>query len=252
MNSPNNQYTNTPITQKSVILFDLDGTLIDSTEAILDSFRESFAEMGGSYPGDEAVKALVGHPLTEMYRSYGVPEERVATYVDCYKRHYRQVHTLKTLLLPGAREAVELAASFARLGVVTTKTGKYSRELLEHFGLMERFEVLIGSEDVTRHKPHPEPLQVALKRMETGPERAWMIGDTCLDMEAARAAGVRPAGVCCGYGSEAALRQCGAWIFPDTLSAVKKIRTVLQNRGEAPQHKALLSSEDYNSFNFQK
>jgi len=241
MNSPNNQYTKPPITQKSVILFDLDGTLIDSTEAILDSFRRSFAELGGRYPGDEEVKALVGHPLTEMYRSYGVPEERVAEYVECYKAHYRRVHTLKTVLLPGAREAVELAASFARPGVVTTKTGKYSRELLEHFGLMGCFEVLIGSEDVRRHKPHPEPLLTALERMGGHTEHAWMIGDTCLDMEAARAAGVRPAGVCCGYGSEAALRQCGAWIFPDALSAVKKIRTLLQNPGEEPLDKALLS-----------
>jgi phosphoglycolate phosphatase len=205
------------------ILFDLDGTLIDSTEAILDSFRRSFRELGGSYPGDEAVKGLVGHPLAEMYRSFGVPEERVEEYVVRYKERYRQVHTLKTVLLPGAREAVELAASFARLGVVTTKTGKYSRELLEHFGLMEHFEVLIGSEDVTRHKPHPEPVLTALERMGARPQHAWMIGDTCLDVEAALAAGTVPLGVCCGTACEADLRRCGAQTYPDSYTAVEKL-----------------------------
>jgi phosphoglycolate phosphatase len=226
MNSPNNQTTNTPIT-KEVILFDLDGTLIDSTEAILDSFRNSFAELGGNYPGDEAVKALVGHPLGDMYRSFGIPEARVEEYVAAYKGHYRQVHTLKTVLLPRAREAIELAATFARLGVVTTKTGKYSRELLEHFGVMEAFEVLIGSEDVRRHKPHPEPVLTALEQMGAGPEQTWMIGDTCLDMEAAKAAGATPLGVGCGYGCEADLRRCGARTYPDSYAAVEKLLSEL-------------------------
>jgi phosphoglycolate phosphatase len=220
MNSPNNQTTKPPITNQ-VILFDLDGTLIDSTEAILDSFRRSFAELGGRYPGDEAVKALVGHPLTEMYRSYGIPEERVEEYVAAYKAHYRQVHTRKTVLLPGAREALEMAASFARLGVVTTKTGKYSRELLEHFGVMKHFGVLIGSEDVRRHKPHPEPVLRALESLGAEPGDACLIGDTCLDVEAARAAGVRPLGVSCGYACGEELRRCGAPVFPDSYTAVE-------------------------------
>jgi phosphoglycolate phosphatase len=159
-----------------------------------------------------------------MYRSYGVPGERVEAYVACYKRNYRQVHTRMTVLLPGAREAVELAASFARLGVVTTKTGKYSRELLEHFGMMRHFEVLVGSEDVCRHKPHPEPLIRALELMGVpGGGRCWMIGDTCLDVEAALAAGAVPLGVTCGYGNEAALRRCGGAIHSDAYQAVEKL-----------------------------
>ena len=222
--TPNNQYTDRPIHKNDfVILFDLDGTLIDSTEAILHSFQRSFEELGGVYPGDDAVRALVGHPLAEMYCSYGVSEERVEEYVACYKRNYRQVHTRKTVLLPGTRKAVETAASFARLGVVTTKTGKYSRQLLEHFGLMAYFDVLIGSEDVRRHKPHPEPVHAALEAMGGSREGCWLIGDTCLDVGAALAAGVAPLGVACGYGSQQALQECGAPVCPDALAAVKKI-----------------------------
>ena len=214
-----------------VILFDLDGTLIDSTEAILESFRISFELLGGEAPDPEAIKAQVGHPLADMYRSLGVPQERLEEYVLTYKENYRQVHTEKTILLPGAEEAVRRAAEFARLGIVTTKTGRYSRELMEHFGLMEYFEVLVGSEDVSRHKPHPEPIWTALERMGTGRESCWMIGDTCMDLEAASAAGIRRIGLLCGYGEAEDLRRCGGPLEPDALRAVTHIRQKLESRG---------------------
>ncbi|WP_457608665.1 HAD family hydrolase [Nitratifractor sp.] len=221
---PNNQYTNTPITQSDssapVVLFDLDGTLIDSTEAILESFASTFERLGGGMPDEGAIRRQIGHPLSEMYRNLGIAEERIDAYVRAYKEHYRQVHTQKTVLLPGSAEAVEQAAAFARLGVVTTKTGRYSRELLEHFGLMEHFDVLIGSEDVQRHKPDPEPVLAALERMGASVDRAWMVGDTCMDVEAALAAGVTPMGLSCGYGEVEDLRRCGAEVFPSALDAV--------------------------------
>lgn len=172
----NNQYTNTAIT----ILFDLDGTLIDSTEAILESFTRSFELLGGTMPSERAIKSQVGHPLVDMYLHLGVPEDRVEEYVWKYKEHYRTIHTQKTVLIPGAREAILRASEFARLGIVTTKTGKYSRELLEHFGLMGYFEVLVGSEDVRKHKPHPEPILKAMERIHASKERCWMIGDLSL------------------------------------------------------------------------
>ena len=215
---------------RSVILFDLDGTLIDSTEAILESFRVSFELLGGGIPDPERIKAQVGHPLADMYRNLGVPEPRIEEYVRTYKEHYRQVHTAKTVLLPGAGEAVRRAAEFARLGIVTTKTGRYSRELMEHFGLMEYFEVLIGSEDVSRHKPHPEPIWTALERMGTGRESCWMIGDTCMDLEAASAAGIGGIGLLCGYGKAEDLRCCGNPLEPDALRAVTHIAQKLGTR----------------------
>ena len=228
----NNQYTDTPIT----ILFDLDGTLIDSTEAILESFARTFELLGGSMPSREAIESQIGHPLSEMYRRLEVPEDRIEEYVRSYKEHYRTIHTKKTVLIPGAREAVLRASEFARLGVVTTKTGKYSRELLEHFGLMESFDVLIGSENVRRHKPHPEPIEKALARMGSLRELCWMIGDTCMDVEAAKAAGVRPLALSCGYGLEERLRECGAPVFPGPMEAVE---TLAKNRKSTGNSRAV-------------
>ncbi|MBU1643309.1 HAD family hydrolase, partial [bacterium] len=117
------------------ILFDLDGTLIDSTEAILESFHHSFDFHNHPHVSDEAIKALIGHPLDVMYTELGIEEAGVWEFVHTYKEHYREISTQKTVLLPKAREAVEEARKFARLGIVTTKTGKFSRILMEHFGL---------------------------------------------------------------------------------------------------------------------
>ena len=122
-----------------IILFDLDGTLIDSTEAILESFHNSFNLNNAEHPDDEKIKALIGHPLDVMYRELGVDEKLVWDYVATYKEHYRKISTQKTILLEYAKEAVNLAHSFASLGVVTTKTGEYSQILLEHFGIMDKF-----------------------------------------------------------------------------------------------------------------
>lgn len=78
-----------------IILFDLDGTLIDSTEAILESFHNSFAVHGFSVPDDAQIKALIGHPLDVMYRELGVDEALVLDFVTTYKEHYREISTQK-------------------------------------------------------------------------------------------------------------------------------------------------------------
>ena len=202
------------------ILFDLDGTLIDSTEAILESFHRSYALLGGTPPPDAAIKALIGHPLDAMYRELGVEAARVERYVQAYKEHYRKISRQKTVLLPQAREAIERAGTFARLGVVTTKTGRYSRILLEHFGVMDAFEVLIGREDVVHPKPHPEPVQKAVAAMDADPRHCWLIGDTRLDAGCAASAGIGCVGVLSGYDSYEQLSALTPFVERDVLDAV--------------------------------
>ena len=209
--------------KNTVILFDLDGTLIDSTEAILDSFEAAYRAHGLPLPKQEAILSKIGHPLSSMFRDLGVQKERIDDFVSAYKAHYAQISRDKTRLLPGAEEAVERASKFARLGVVTTKTGRYSVMLLEHLGLMEYFEVLVGSEDVTRHKPHPEPIERALSLMQRPKRGAWMVGDTPMDLQAAAAAGIGAYGVTCGYASPQTLARWSRNIAPDALEAVKAI-----------------------------
>ena len=214
-----------------ILLFDLDGTLIDSTEAILESFHTACSKLGFPSPSDEHIKRLIGYPLDYMFAHVGVSEEQVWDFVDAYKEHYRVISKQKTVLLPNAKEAVEEAAAFARLGIVTTKTGRYSRELMEHFGLLHYFEVLVGREDVKNPKPHPEPIVNAVEMMHPQKgEDIYMVGDTKLDMECAKEAGVKAVGVLCGYGGKEELEPYGYPLFGDALEAVRYLKNISSTR----------------------
>ena len=209
--------------KEKTILFDLDGTLIDSTDAILESLHAAFDMFGKQIPPDEIIKAQIGYPLDRMFATFGVPEDRVNRYVDAYKMHYRQISCQKTVLLPQAAQAVHLASQDARLGVVTTKTAKYSIELLEHMGIMKYFEVLIGREDVTYPKPHPEPILKAILKLGSDKNKCWMIGDTPMDILAAKDAGIRAVGVKCGYADESTLSPFADHICENAFKAVQFI-----------------------------
>jgi len=204
-----------------IILFDLDGTLIDSTEAILDSFHHAFDFYNYEHPKDAEIKALIGHPLDVMFLRLGVDEAMVWDFVETYKEHYRKISTQMTTLIPHAKEAVELAYKFADLGIVTTKTGKYSQVLMEYFGVMDKFKVLIGREHVENPKPHAEPILKALEVFDRHDKDIWMIGDSELDLIAADAAGINSIAVLSGYASSDTLKKFTNVIFNDVYEAVK-------------------------------
>ena len=207
----------------NVILFDLDGTLLDSTEAILEGFSVAYESFGKKSPSQEKVLSLIGHPLDFMFAHLGIATHEVSAYVDAYKAHYRLISKPKTTFLPFAKEAIEKASTFATLGVVTTKTGLYSRELLEHMGVMHYFDVLIGRENVDCPKPHPEPVLKAMECLGATKENTWMIGDTSLDILAAHGAGISSVGVLCGYGKREELLQYSQSIVETPLDAVEFI-----------------------------
>ncbi len=210
-----------------IILFDLDGTLIDSTEAILEGFHHTLQTYGyGGHTDDKQIAALIGHPLDSMYRELGVEEALIWECVDTYKAYYQRIFKEKTVLLECAREAIAEAAKIARLGIVTTKTGKFSKELMEHFGVMDAFEVLIGREDVTHPKPHAEPISRALELMNRTNESCWMIGDTNLDILSANHARINSVAVSSGYESYEELCKLGVEVKVDALEAVRYITSV--------------------------
>jgi len=215
--------------RKTTILFDLDGTLIDSTEAILEGFRVAFETFDSPVPSDEAIKSEIGHTLENMFLTLGVSIEKVDAHVHAYKMHYRVISCQKTVLLKGAREAVVEASKFANLGVVTTKTGEYSTILLEHMDLMKYFDVLIGREHVTHPKPHKEPILKALLKLEHDKTKTWMIGDTPMDIDSAYNAGVKSVGVTSGYASREVLEKSTPNIYENVLDAVNFIKNSDEN-----------------------
>ncbi len=207
-----------------IILFDLDGTLIDSTDAIVSTFHHSFEVHDFQHPSDEDIKALIGYPLDIMYKELGVEDKNIWDFVTTYKERYRQISTQKTELLECAQAAVKNASEFATLGIVTTKTGSYSKILMEHFDLMQYFDVLIGREDVQNPKPHEEPIRKALEFLEHKNKEIWMIGDTKLDLISAQNAGINSIGVLSGYGDMVTLHKYSKYVMKDALEAVEFLK----------------------------
>ncbi|RLA76182.1 MAG: HAD family hydrolase [Epsilonproteobacteria bacterium] len=212
---------------KKVILFDLDGTLIDSTDAIVKCFYHSFDELSFKFSGEtEDIVNEIGYPLDVMYATLGVPKDKVWDFVDSYKKEYRKISIDMTTLLPDAIASVKLASTFARLAIVTTKTTQFSIPLLEHMGIMKYFEVIIGRQEVQNPKPHPEPVLKALEAMNLEPNlNIYMVGDTKLDLIAGNEAGVSTVGVLCGYGKKDDLLNYTSNVKENSLEAVRLIQS---------------------------
>lgn len=214
------------IKRDKIILFDIDGTLIDSTSAIYESFCVVFEKHKMPILGRAEVAQYIGYPLSDMFAFLGAEKGQIEQLCEDYKTHYLKIHNAKTKILDGAVEAIKMASEFASLGIVTTKSSDSSRNLLAHFGVARHFEVIIGKDSVTHPKPHKEPILKALEVLKgagVGVEahKIFMIGDTILDLIAAKDAGIVGLGVLCGYGKKADLEKYSKFIFKDTKEAVE-------------------------------
>ena len=208
---------------KTTILFDLDGTLIDSTVPIYRAFKLAFASFNLKEPQNEQIKALIGHPLEYMFANLGAPRDKLALFIAVYKEGYAAHYLDETILLDGCEHALKSADEFADLAVVTTKTSKYSKILLEHLGVLRYFKAVIGRDDVKEPKPNPEPIFTALKAINKSTDNSYMIGDTAMDALAAKGAGVYSIGVRCGFGKE--LKNCCDKVFDDAPQAIDWIKS---------------------------
>lgn len=209
--------------KQTAILFDLDGTLIDSTKAIVDAFCYAFTQNNYKSPSELEIKNLVGRPLLQMFADLGVKTQDLELVRSTYKTKYHELSPMHTKLLPRAKEAVVLAHSFAKLAVVTTKTSQYSVEILQDLGILEFFEIVIGFEDVQKPKPDKEPILKALQKIKDY-KQAWMIGDTQMDILAAQNAQINSFGVLGEYESKESLERFTKNIAKDAFEAVEKIK----------------------------
>lgn len=219
-----------------IVLFDLDGTLVDSTQAIYASFCKVYMAMNDTPPSLEQVKSGIGHTLETMFLQNGVEKQKVDEYVGHYRMAYRGLMEQGTHLLAHAKEAIIQAHSFATLGVVTTKRGDFSQILLDKLGVWEYFSGIIGIESVKNPKPHAEPILKALAMLDKGgeiqKEKIYMIGDTILDIEAAKNAEIQAVGVLCGFGKKEEMKKAQVPLCENTLEAVEWIK---QGRKEAKE-----------------
>lgn len=188
------------------ILFDLDGTLIDTVALILSSFRFATNEVLGSPLPDEVLMRNVGVPLAAQMRE--IAPDRAEELLRVYREHNSRIHDDMVAEYPGTRETLEaLAAEGYPMGVVTSKGIPMTRRGLDAFALRDYFEVVITSDDVELHKPDPYPLVRAAELMGVTPAECLYLGDSPHDMSAAIAAGsVSVAALWGAFGAEAVLR----------------------------------------------
>jgi pyrophosphatase PpaX len=182
-----------------VVLFDLDGTLIDSVPFICDSYAHTLAEHGLPGVPREHWLSGVGKPLREQLRAFARDEAHLDALVASYRVYNDAHHDQAVRAFPGVREAVQaLHARGARIGVVTSKISNRARRGLQVAGLEGFVDVVIGCDDCERHKPDPEPVRRALEALGASASQAVFVGDAVVDLQAGRAAGAATAAVTWG------------------------------------------------------
>ncbi len=180
------------------VAFDLDGTLIDSTEAIVHSFFHTFDVLGRPRPPRNAVVDSIGYTLEQQFAQLTDVDPNECTRI--YREEYARICCDMTFLLPGAKESLRLFSDAGlRLGFASSKRKKFCEIILRHLEVLDYFSVRIGPDEVTHPKPHPEAVLYAAKLLEVSPRELFFIGDTHFDVLAARAAGVRCLCVTTGY-----------------------------------------------------
>ncbi len=183
----------------STFLFDLDGTLIDSIELILRSYRHTMRLHRGHEPSDDVWMEGLGTPLWVQFRHFTEDPAEIEAMVATYRAYNLAHHDELVRPYDGVVEAVRaLRARKKTLGLVTSKMRSGALRGLRVAGLEDAFQVIVGADEVTHPKPHPEPVLMALGRLRAPAAGAVFVGDSRHDLECGRAAGVKTAAVLWG------------------------------------------------------
>lgn len=181
------------------VLFDLDGTLIDSVRLILDSYAHTLAVHGLPPLTDEEWLAGLGTPLVKQFARYDDGAGSLQALIQTYREYNLANHDARITIYPGVRDMMDgVRARGLPTGLVTSKNRAGAERGLSLVGLRETFDVLVGADDVVNPKPHPEPVHLALEKLGRSAEGAFFVGDSVHDLHAGRAAGVRTVAVLWG------------------------------------------------------
>jgi phosphoglycolate phosphatase len=189
------------------VIFDLDGTLIDSYQAIYLSFQYAYTNMGLAPLSFEDTRRVVGLGLTVTFHDL-LGKERTPEALRLFRKRYWEVFAEHTHFLPGAKESIfELHRRGIRQAIATNKLGRFSRAIIRHFGLEEFFVAVLGDEDVALNKPDPEMLLAAIEKLALPKEEVVMVGDSLVDIQAAQNTGIRSFAIPSGATKREALEQ---------------------------------------------
>ncbi len=195
---------------EKAVLFDLDGTLTDSGEGIINCAIYALEHYGLPIPSREEMRVFVGPPLHETFQKFGVREDQAEEAIRIYRERYIPIGKFENTPYPGIRELLEaLKAKGHKLYVATSKPETTSVEILEHFDLAKYFDRICGaSMDLSRNS---KEAVIAYLLEENGrADNITMVGDTKFDIIGANAHGIPAIGVSWGYGEVADMEAAGA------------------------------------------
>lgn len=188
----------------NALLFDFDGTLLDTNELIIQTF---LAVLGEHFPGRferEDILHFIGPSLEQTFTS--IDPERVTELAEQYRAINKQLHDELVTEYDGVAETLRLLkARGLKMAIVSTKRGANIKRGLKLMGIEDVFDHIISMDEVSNPKPDPEPILLALEKLEASKDEALMIGDNFHDIEGGKNAGVRTAGVAWSIKGEAFL-----------------------------------------------
>lgn len=200
--------------KRDVALFDLDGTVLDTYAPILESMRYATKTVFGEALPDSKLLSMVGQPLVTQMQAFAAERGCGSEVADELTRVYREYNERdldeKSFPFPGIPEAIaSLKNAGFTVGVVTSKRAVLATKSLKAHGLFDVFACVNGAEDSTAHKPDPDPLLTAAKKLGVSPDRCVYVGDSPYDLQAAHAANMPCVGVAWGkfFGREILLEQ---------------------------------------------
>lgn len=183
------------------VVFDLDGTLIDSKEDILSAFAFAFKNVKRKKPKDELLIHTIGARLEECFRPFlGDDEDLLKDAAKFFRAHYEGKFLDKTAPFEGVDSLLRELKKSKKLAITTMKKGIYARKIVEHFNWSSLFDCVVGAEEGLKAKPNPEMLEKAVTDLELNKNEIVYIGDTSVDFEMAKNANVNFVFVKWGYG----------------------------------------------------
>ena len=208
------------------VLFDLDGTLVDSVKDIAEAVNFTREHYGQDCLPDAAVTVFVGNGVYNLLGKSLATEDqtKIQEAYEIFQGYYRAHCANHTKPFPGAVELLNtLKTKNIKMGVVSNKPQEFTDSVLKQLNLASYFEVAFGPESTTNRKPHPEPLLTALQRLGAQPQEAVMVGDSIVDIHAAQAVPMRVAVLTHGYNSRETLSAAKPDWIVDSLSDLIKI-----------------------------
>ncbi len=207
------------------ILFDLDGTLTDSGEGIMNAARYALTKMGAPIPPEAVLRTFVGPPLTEAFRDHcGMNEAQCAETIRIYREYYADRGLFENRVYDGIHQMLsELADRGEKLILATSKPEHFARQIMEHFHLDSYFAYIGGALTDGKRKEKAEVIEYVLRTTGADPARCLMIGDRRYDAEGAAAFGIPTVGVTWGYGTEEELINAGVRYIARTPGEIGEI-----------------------------